>query len=81
MLQGSDRGLLIGMQLTHSGRFCRPNLFINRPEPRILYHHPVLDRRMGLPPDFPLLTDGDIRSIIDDYHRAAQMAWDLISST
>jgi 2,4-dienoyl-CoA reductase-like NADH-dependent reductase (Old Yellow Enzyme family) len=43
---GSDRGLLIGMQLTHSGRFCRPNVF-NRPEPRILYRHPILDRRDG----------------------------------
>jgi NADPH2 dehydrogenase len=73
---GSDRGLLIGMQLTHSGRFCRPNVY-NRPEPRILYHHPILDRRMGLPPDYPLLTDGEIRSIIEHYHRAARMAWEL----
>jgi 2,4-dienoyl-CoA reductase-like NADH-dependent reductase (Old Yellow Enzyme family) len=73
---GSDRGLLIGMQLTHSGRFCRPNVH-NRPEPRILYHHPILDRRMGLPPDYPILTDGEIRRIIEHYHRAARMAWEL----
>ena len=37
---GSDDGLLIGLQLTHSGRFCRPNAH-DRPEPRILYHHPI----------------------------------------
>jgi len=73
---GSDRGLLIGMQLTHSGRFCRPNAH-TRPEPRILYRHPILDRRMNLPPDYPLLTDGEIRSIIEQYQVAARMAWEL----
>jgi 2,4-dienoyl-CoA reductase-like NADH-dependent reductase (Old Yellow Enzyme family) len=73
---GSDRGLLIGIQLTHSGRFCRPNAH-NRPEPRILYHHPILDRRMGLAPDYPVLTDGEIRGIIERYHHAARMAWEL----
>jgi NADPH2 dehydrogenase len=73
---GSDRGLLIGMQLTHSGRFCRPNAH-SRAEPRILYHHPILDRRMNLPLDYPLLTDGEIRSIIEQYHAAARIAWEL----
>ena len=42
---GSDNGLVIGLQLTHSGRFCRPNEH-TRPEPRILYHHPFLDQRL-----------------------------------
>src|SRR5467141_414996 len=43
---GSEDGLVIGLQLTHSGRFCRPNAY-NRSEPRILYHHPILDRRLN----------------------------------
>jgi NADPH2 dehydrogenase len=73
---GSDRGLLIGMQLTHSGRFSKPNSH-TRPEPHILYHHPILDRRMGLAPDYPVLTDGEIREIIESYHRAARIAWEL----
>jgi NADPH2 dehydrogenase len=73
---GSDDGLVIGLQLTHSGRYCRPNEHA-RPEPRILYHHPILDRRLGLPADYPLLTDGEIESIIEDFHRAAFMAWQL----
>ncbi|HET6181324.1 MAG TPA: hypothetical protein VFE61_30680 [Candidatus Sulfotelmatobacter sp.] len=73
---GSDDGLLIGLQLTHSGRFSRPNAH-NRPEPRILYRHPFLDRRVGLPEDYPMLTDGEIGSIIEDFHRAAGMAWKL----
>jgi NADPH2 dehydrogenase len=73
---GTDDGLVIGLQLTHSGRYCRPNEH-TRPEPRILYHHPLLDRRLKLPPDYPLLTDGEIESIIEDFHRAACMAWQL----
>jgi 2,4-dienoyl-CoA reductase-like NADH-dependent reductase (Old Yellow Enzyme family) len=32
---------------------------------------------MGLPPDYPLLTDGEIRQIIEHYHGAARMAWEL----
>jgi NADPH2 dehydrogenase len=73
---GSDDGLLIGLQLTHSGRYCRPNEH-SRPEPRILYRHPLLDRRLKLPADYPLLTDSEIESIIEDFHRAAVLAWQL----
>jgi 2,4-dienoyl-CoA reductase-like NADH-dependent reductase (Old Yellow Enzyme family) len=64
------------LQLTHSGRYCRPNEY-TRPEPRILYHHPLLDRRLNLTSDYPPLTDGEIESIIEDFHRAALMAWQL----
>jgi len=73
---GSDDGLLIGLQLTHSGRYCRPDAH-NRNVPRILYHHPILDRRLNLPPDYPLLTDADIEVIIEDFHRAARLALNL----
>jgi NADPH2 dehydrogenase len=55
----SDKDLRVGLQLTHSGRFRRPNAH-DRPEPRIPYHHPILDRRLGLPADYPLLTDADV---------------------
>jgi len=73
---GSDDGLVIGLQLTHSGRYCRPNAH-HKPEPRILYHHPVLDRKLGLAPDHPVLTDGEIGGIIEQFHRAAKMAFEL----
>jgi NADPH2 dehydrogenase len=73
---GSDDGLLIGLQLTHSGRYAKPNSQ-GRPEPRILHHHPILDQRLGLPPDFPLLTDGEISGIVEEFHRAANIAWEL----
>lgn len=73
---GSADDLLVGLQLTHSGRFCRPNRK-DRLEPRIVYHHPILDRRFGIPPDYPLLTDGEIRGIIRDYVQAARLAQQL----
>ena len=73
---GSEEGLFIGLQLTHSGRYCRPNAH-DRAEPRILYHHPILDRKVGLSPDYVVLTDGEIGAIIDEFHRAAKMAQEL----
>ena len=73
---GSDDGLMIGLQLTDSGRYSRPNAH-GRPEPRILYRHPILDRRLGLAADYPVLTDADIELIVEDFHRAALMARNL----
>jgi NADPH2 dehydrogenase len=68
--------LFIGLQLTHSGRFSRPNVK-TRPEPRILYHHPTLDRRVGVDENYPVLTDDEVRSIIDDFIFAGRVASDL----
>jgi NADPH2 dehydrogenase len=73
---GSDDDLLIGIQLTHSGRYCRPHVH-DHPEPRILYRHPILDRRLNLPDNYPLLTDAEIEAIIENFHTAARAAWEL----
>jgi NADPH2 dehydrogenase len=70
---GDTNGLVIGLQLTHSGRYCRPNRK-DTPEPRIVFRHPILDRRLNLAPDFPLLSDGDLRSLIAAYGEAARRA-------
>ena len=72
-ITGSDQGLLIGLQLTHSGRFSSPNVH-GKKEPQILYHHPCLDQRLNLPSDYPLLSDSEIEAIIESFHRAAEMA-------
>jgi 2,4-dienoyl-CoA reductase-like NADH-dependent reductase (Old Yellow Enzyme family) len=64
---GTDDGLLVGLQLTHSGRYSHS-------APRILYRHPLLDKRLRLPQGYPVLTDGDIRELIEHFHRAARMA-------
>lgn len=67
--------LLVGLQLTHSGRYSRPNRK-DQPEPRIVYHHPLLDQRVGIAPDDDarIWTDADIRQLIDQYVVAAKMA-------
>jgi 2,4-dienoyl-CoA reductase-like NADH-dependent reductase (Old Yellow Enzyme family) len=66
----SSDDLLIGLQLTHSGRFCRPS-DKKRLAPQILYHHPLLDKKFNLPDDYPLMTDGEIDELIADFVRAA----------
>ena len=73
---GSEKGLLIGLQLTHSGRYSRPNAG-GKPESRILYHHPILDRKLGLANDYPLLSDGEIGGIVEAFHRGAKSAQEL----
>jgi NADPH2 dehydrogenase len=69
---GAD-DLYIGLQLTHSGRFSRPHEG-KRMEPRILYSHPLLNRKFGLAEDYPVLSDDAIRKIVDDHVRAAKLA-------
>jgi 2,4-dienoyl-CoA reductase-like NADH-dependent reductase (Old Yellow Enzyme family) len=69
----STADLLIGLQLTHSGRFCRPS-DDSRLEPHILYHHPLLDRKFSLPSEYPVMSDDDIARLIDQYIGAACLA-------
>ncbi len=69
---GTTDDLLTGFQLTHSGRFSRPDE--SGPKPLILYHHPFLDRKFGLPSDHPVLGDDEIRRIIDRFVGAAVIA-------
>ncbi len=70
---GSDGRPVVGLQLTHSGRYCRPSAW-DRPEPCIAANHPILDARMGLPSDTAPVSDGWIRSLIEDTARAAALA-------
>ncbi len=70
---GSTDDLLVGFQLTHSGRFSKP-FRKDKPEPKILYRHPLLDRKFGLGPDYPILSDDDIRGVIDCFIAAGRIA-------
>lgn len=65
--------LLVGLQLTHSGRFARPN-DKKKLEPRILYRHPVLDAKFGITSDDAVFTDEEIESLIADFVAAAVRA-------
>ena len=75
---GNTDDLLVGLQLTHSGRFCRPNDKV-RLEPRIAYHHLLLDKKFNIDPDDDsvVLTDDDLKRMIDNYITCATMAADV----
>jgi len=70
---GSDAALVVGLQLTHSGRFCRPHAK-DRLEPQVLFRHPILDHKFGLPPDHPVLTDAEIGDLIGAFGAAGALA-------
>ena len=70
---GATENLFIGLQLTHSGRFARPN-FKDKLEPKILYNHSVLNRKFGLQDQAPVLSDNEIKQLIDDFVQAAVLA-------
>lgn len=69
---GKTDDLLVGLQLTHSGRFARPHG--KRLEPRVVYRHPLLDERFGVRDDAAILTDDEIDRLIDDFVKAAGLA-------
>jgi 2,4-dienoyl-CoA reductase-like NADH-dependent reductase (Old Yellow Enzyme family) len=70
---GRSDDLLVGLQLTHSGRFSRPHAG-NRLEPVIVQHHPLLDARLGIPDDHPLLADAEIEELAGQFVEAAERA-------
>ena len=71
---GRTDDLYVGLQLTHSGRFARPN-DKKRLEPRILYRHPLLDRKFGIDDNRLVMTDDEIRQLIDEFVNAARLAY------
>ncbi|HTQ40817.1 MAG TPA: NADH:flavin oxidoreductase [Pirellulales bacterium] len=70
----NDDDLWVGLQLTHSGRFSRPHN--RRLEPRIAYHHPLLDAKFGINPhdDSIVWSDDDLQRLVDAYVAAAGVA-------
>lgn len=69
---GSTDDLLIGLQLTHSGRFARP-VDKKRLAPMTLYRHPLLDKKFNVP-ESAVLSDDDVSRIIEDFGPAASIA-------
>lgn len=70
---GQADDLLVGLQLTHSGRFSKP-YEKNRAEPLIAYHHPILDDKFRLPPAQEPITDAEIARIVKAFGEAARLA-------
>jgi NADPH2 dehydrogenase len=69
--KGSASDLVVGLQLTHSGRYCRPDAW-DRPEPLVAFAHPALDRRF--PGGVRILSDEDLDRLAEDFVRAAVLA-------
>ena len=72
---GKTDDLVIGFQLTHSGRFCRPH--DKRWESRVAYRHPVLDKKFNVTSDAQILSDGEVEQLIEKYVDAAKIAADV----
>lgn len=70
---GITDDLLTGLQLTHSGRFARPNEK-KRMEPQIAYRHPILDSKFGITDNAAVLSDDEIKRLIDDFINASRLA-------
>ncbi|HOL70293.1 MAG TPA: hypothetical protein PLA43_09040 [Bryobacteraceae bacterium] len=64
---GTADDLLEPLQLTHSGRYSHPRRVI-------AYHHPTVDLKTGVPPDYPVISDDELERLEDDYVEAARLA-------
>ena len=65
--------LLLGLQLTHSGRWAKPNEK-HTAEPRPAHANTPLDNRQKIEINERLLSDDDLRDLIDRFVAAAKMA-------
>ena len=70
---GASDGLVVGLQLTHSGRFARPNEK-SKPEPRTVQRNPGLDHRFSISDDAAIMTDDELSRLVDDFIVAATHA-------
>lgn len=61
----------VGLQLTHSGRFARPE---GPPAPLVAFDHPALNAKYAYMAAARVLTDAELEAIADNYVRAAQAA-------
>src|SRR6056297_2938468 len=70
---GSSSDLVVGLQLTHSGRYARPNQK-STPEPRTAQRNSLLDARLGIQDDSAMLSDDDLKQLIEDFITASVRA-------
>ncbi len=64
-------GTSLILQLTHSGRFSRPD---NTPAPIISYHNPLMNEKMQIDPAYPVATDDYFDSLPEKFGEAAKLA-------
>lgn len=66
----SAEALVVGLQLTHSGRWSRPE---GTPAPRTARRNPLLDPRVGAD-DASVLTDAELEDLVGAFVAAARVA-------
>jgi len=69
--RGAAADLVVGLQLTHSGRYSRPDEW-DRPAPLAAAAHPILDRRF--PAGVRVVTDEDLDRLASDFVHASRLA-------
>jgi NADPH2 dehydrogenase len=75
---GRDDDLLVGLQLTHSGRYSVPRPILAQHDP-LLDGRTVVDRATGAvaDPDYPLISDAALDRLQDRFVEAARRAWEI----
>lgn len=68
---GADHKPVTVLQLTHSGRYSRP---VDAPAPLVPQHDPLLDPKVGLDPNTPVLTDDYLDALTEKYVNSALLA-------
>jgi 2,4-dienoyl-CoA reductase (NADPH2) len=68
---GGPHDIVLVLQLTHAGRFSRPE---GKPRPLIVHHSLPLDPLHGLAPDHPLVDDETLDRLQDNFVAAANLA-------
>jgi len=69
----ADADLYVGLQLTHSGRYARPDVY-DQPAPIAACPNPILDRRF--PSGVRVVEDAELDRLVDDFVSAAGLARD-----
>lgn len=69
---GTDHRPLNITQLTHSGRYSRPHG--HKAAPLVPQHDPLLDPRVGLKPEDPVVTDDYLDSLVEKYVQSALLS-------
>jgi len=75
---GSNEEVIVGMQLTHSGRYSYR-------KPLIAFRHPVVDKttlidkkkKIPIPDDYPVVSDDYLERMEDIYVDSAKLAWKM----
>jgi 2,4-dienoyl-CoA reductase-like NADH-dependent reductase (Old Yellow Enzyme family) len=70
---GNTDDLLVGLQLTHSGRFARPNAK-DLLEPITAYQHSILDKKFNVDSNASIISDDGLRELVDQFVAASVLA-------